>query len=249
MKAMVLAAGMGTRLGVLTADRPKALVEVAGRSLLEITLTRLRSFGVREVVINVHHYSGLIVDYLKSHGKFGMNIHLSVEEQLLDTGGALKRAARYLLGPEGREQEPFLLHNVDVISSIDLDGMARFHRENQALATLAVQNRQTSRCLLFDQSGELSGRQRAEGLPAMLVRAADQLQALGFCGVHVISSRLLTAMKGKDRFSIIDFYLEQAAAGERILAFPANGCYWRDMGTPAAIAEATEDWKHGTLPL
>jgi NDP-sugar pyrophosphorylase family protein len=237
MKAMILAAGLGTRLRPLTDTRPKALVEVAGRPLLEITLTRLRSFGVNEVIVNVHHFADLVVDYLKSKHNFGMRIEISREDDLLlDTGGGLKKAAWFFLEgssasnsrtpltknswqamaetattesralhkkhhgslrqgtaiyPEARsaavpktagntgalapeasdlsrqvvnetspseKEEPFILHNVDVISTIDLGRMLQFHNENHALATLAVQSRESSRLLLFNHQLQLSGR-------------------------------------------------------------------------------------------
>src|SRR6202521_5679752 len=150
MKAMILAAGLGTRLRPLTDDRPKALVEIAGRTLLEITLSRLRSFGVTEVIVNVHHFAEMILDYLKTHDNFGMRIEVSREEVLLDTGGGLKKAAWFFLEDSTRLDEPFLLHNVDVISTIDLRQMTQFHSDNTALATLAVQNRETSRYLFFN---------------------------------------------------------------------------------------------------
>ncbi len=123
MRAMILAAGLGTRLRPLTDDRPKALVEVAGHTLLEITLRRLQQFGIREVIVNVHHFADMVVDYLKKNDNFGMRIEISREDVLLDTGGGLKKAAWFFL-EEGRAEEPFLLHNVDVISTIDLHRMA-----------------------------------------------------------------------------------------------------------------------------
>ena len=155
MKAMILAAGLGTRLRPLTDDRPKALVEVAGRTLLEIALKRLDAIGVRDVIINIHHYADMILDYVKSHDNFGMRIEFSREEILLDTGGGLKRAANFFLRDGASSEEPFILHNVDVISTIDLAHMVRFHVDHDALATLAVQNRETSRYLLFNEHGEL----------------------------------------------------------------------------------------------
>jgi len=197
MKAMVLAAGLGTRLRPLTDTRPKALVEVADRTLLEITLTRLRSFGVGEVIINVHHFAGMVIDYLKSHNNFGMRIEISREDDLLlDTGGGLKKASWFFLEEPCRASasqptdnetggaipslpvpadaartpapsqpdalstlsEPFLLHNVDVISNIDFRRMLQFHNEHRALATLAVQSRASSRLLLFNEDLQLVGR-------------------------------------------------------------------------------------------
>src|SRR3954452_19648303 len=132
MKAMVLAAGLGTRLRPLTNDRPKALVTVAGRTLLEITLQRLRSFGIRDVIINVHYFADLVVDYLKSNHDFGMHLEISREDILLDTGGGLKQAAGFFLDSADRDQ-PFILHNVDVVSTIDLTKMLNFHSEQRAL--------------------------------------------------------------------------------------------------------------------
>src|ERR1700674_3311002 len=138
MKAMILAAGLGTRLRPLTDNRPKALVEIDGRTLLEITLSRLRKFGVSEVIINVHHFADMIVEYLKTNDNFGMRVEVSREEELLDTGGGLKKAAHFFVQDSNGFEKPFILHNVDVISTIDLRHMVQFHTENQALATLAV---------------------------------------------------------------------------------------------------------------
>jgi len=164
MKAMILAAGLGTRLRPLTNDRPKALVEINGRTLLEITISRLRAFGVTEVIINVHHFAGMVESYLKARNNFGMRIEISREDDLLlDTGGGLKKASWFFLEDSDRHNstksdEPFLLHNVDVISNIDLAAMLQFHNEHQALATLAVQSRESGRQLLFNDQLQLSGR-------------------------------------------------------------------------------------------
>src|SRR5215472_6731060 len=168
MKAMVLAAGLGTRLRPLTDTRPKALVEINGRTLLEITLMRLRSFGVTEVIINVHHFAGMVVDYLKSHNNFGMRVEISREDDLLlDTGGGLKKAAWFFLENVRHPlTEPFVLHNVDVISTVDLHRMIQFHNEQGALATLAVQPRESSRLLLFNDQLQLVGRARGTDTPA-----------------------------------------------------------------------------------
>src|SRR6186713_2627063 len=144
MRAMILAAGLGTRLRPMTDSRPKALVEIAGRSLLEITFERLRSFGVNEVIVNVHHFADMVVDYLNAKSNFGMRVEISREEVLLDTGGGLKKAAWFFLEDPNRLDEPFILHNVDVLSDIDLQRMLNFHIKRNALATLAVKERETS---------------------------------------------------------------------------------------------------------
>jgi NDP-sugar pyrophosphorylase family protein len=235
MRAMILAAGLGTRLRPLTNDRPKALVEVAGHPLLEITLRRLASFGIREVIVNVHHFADLVVEYLQKNNNFGMRIELSREENLLDTGGGLKKAAWFFA-----ENEPFLLHNVDVISTIDLDRMVREHTEKQVMATLAVQKRETSRRLLFDSDLQLCGRQSRQE-PAELVRPAKEVTPLAFSGVHVISPRFLGRMTEEGAFSIIDAYLRLAGEGEKISAFRADEYYWRDLGKPENVMQAAQD--------
>ncbi len=247
MKAMILAAGLGTRLRPLTDDRPKALVEIGGRTLLEITLSRLRIFGVREVIVNVHHFADMVVDYLKKNDHFGMRIEISREEVLLDTGGGLKKAAWFFLEDPSQLAEPFLLHNVDVVSAIDLQRMVEFHQEQRALATLAVQNRETSRYLLFDKQLQLCGRRAEDAQNANSVPSSQPLDALAFAGIHVISPRLLTMMTEEGTFSIITSYLRLAALGEKIVAFRADNYYWRDLGKAENVAQAAQDLKRQGL--
>ncbi|MGA2353736.1 MAG: nucleotidyltransferase family protein [Terriglobales bacterium] len=248
MKAMILAAGLGTRLRPLTDDRPKALVEINGRTLLEITLFRLRSFGVTDVIVNVHHFADKVVDYLKTNDNFGMRIEVSHEDALLDTGGGLKKAAWFLKDSGSRfvDAAPFILHNVDVLTTIDIRAMLQFHAENQALATLAVQARNTSRYLLFDEKLHLFGRRTGDGEPEP-IQPASQTRALAFSGVHIISPRLLSRMDEEGAFSIITTYLRLAALGEKILAFPADQYYWRDLGRPEDLAQAANDLKENTI--
>lgn len=238
MKAMVLAAGLGTRLRPLTNDRPKALMEVNGRTLLEITLTRLREFGVTDVIANVHHFADQIVEYLAAHKNFGMRIAISREDELLlDTGGGLKNAAWFFEA----DGEPFLLHNVDVLSNIDLAQTVEFHRQQNALATLAVQQRPSSRQLLFDDEGLLCGRRFEKEQRTELAREAEPLHRLAFCGIQVISPRMLGMMSEPGAFSIIQTYLRLAAQNERIVAFRADGAYWRDLGTIESLQQAAEE--------
>lgn len=241
MKAMILAAGLGTRLRPLTDTRPKALVEISGRTLLEITLSRLREVGVRDVIVNVHHFAGMVESWLKANHNFGMGIELSREDDLLlDTGGGLKKAAWFFLNDAARsEDEPFILHNVDVISTIDLARMLQFQKQHRALATLAVQKRQTSRYLLFDDDLALCGRRAAQDREELA--ASSPAHALAFTGIHVISPRLLRLMKEEGVFSIIDCYLRLAKEGERILGFRADEYYWRDLGRPENVKRAAEE--------
>jgi mannose-1-phosphate guanylyltransferase len=247
MKAMVLAAGLGTRLRPLTDDRPKALVEVGGRTLLEITLARLRAFGIHDIIVNVHHFADKVISFLRERENFGMHIEVSREDVLLDTGGGLKKASWFFLEHSDPGGEPFILHNVDVVSTIDLQRMVQFHREHQALATLAVQHRDSSRQLLFDEPLQLCGRRAGRDAKPEIVRAAPKTESLAFSGIHVISPRLLTLMKEEGIFSIIDTYLRLTGSGEKIIAFRADDYYWRDLGKPADLQQAAHDLEQGVF--
>ena len=245
---MILAAGLGTRLRPLTNDRPKALVELGGRTLLEITLARLRAFGIREVIVNVHHFADKVIDYLAANDNFGMRIEISREEELLDTGGGLKKAAWFLLEDGPEKDAPFLLHNVDVFSNIDLAAMAQAQKKRAALATLAVQNRPTSRPLLFDSRGIFHGRAPRSGSSAETSTTNAPLQPLAFSGIHILSPRIFPKMPEESAFSIIDVYVRLAAEGEPIAAFNADKSYWRDLGKPENIAQAEQDIGSGAYP-
>ena len=253
MKAMILSAGLGTRLRPLTNDRPKALVTVAGRTLLELTLSRLRAFGIDEVILNVHHFADKIVAYLQANQNFGMRIEISREDVLLDTGGGLKKAAWFFLEDGSPKDEPFIVHNVDVLSTIDLARMVRFHSEHNALATLAVQQRDTSRPLLFDEHGQLCGRRvgpdPGPGAEIEWALPAQQVNSLAFCGIHVLSPRIFADLPEQGVFSIIPAYLRLASQDESILAFRANEYYWRDLGRPENIADAERDLASGKFSV
>jgi len=246
MKAMVLAAGLGTRLRPLTDDRPKALVTVAGRTMLEMTLDRLRFAGVAEVIVNAHHFADQIERYLKGREDYSMRIEISREAELLDTGGGIKHAAWFFLKDGPDRDAPFIVHNVDVISTIDLTRMVRVHAEGNGLATLAVAARDSSRQLIFDEDGILCGRRAARDAHPELARPAQQTQQLAFSGIHVISPRIFTLLNETGEFSIIDAYLRLAAAGEKIATFRADEYYWRDLGKPESIAAAEREIADGT---
>src|SRR5882672_6402130 len=239
MKAMILAAGLGTRLRPLTNDLPKALVEINGRTLLEITIDRLKAFAIREIIVNVHHHAEQIVAFLKSHQNFGLQIAISREDDLLlDTGGGLKKAAWFF--QESGSQEPFLVHNVDILSTIDFHQMLESHKKTSALATLAVQQRASSRQLLFDENNLLAGRRKGTS-PDEIVRPSKSLQPLAFSGIHILSPRLLTLFTESGVFSIIDTYLRLVTSGEKIAAFRADNFYWRDLGRIGDLQQAVLD--------
>ncbi len=248
MKAMILAAGLGTRLRPLTNHRPKALVEVDGRTMLEITLSRLRQFGVREVIVNVHHLAEMVIDYLKANQNFGMYIEVSHEEAVLDTGGGLKKAAHFFEEPISHSKsKSFILHNVDVLSTIDLGRMVEFHSKTGALATLAVRDRETSRYLAFDEKHQLCGRRAGHEQTPELVRPAAQVHTWAFSGIHVISPRIFELMTEEGAFSIINSYLRLAAQGENILAFRDDKYYWRDLGRLENVKQAERDFQDKIL--
>jgi NDP-sugar pyrophosphorylase family protein len=232
MKAMVLAAGIGTRLRPLTDTIPKALVDVGGVPMIERVIGRLKAAGVTEVVINLFHLADQIVDFLASKDHFGIRIAYSREADLLDTGGGLKQAAWFF--DDGR---PFLLHNVDILSEIDLGALVRSHADAGALATLAVQRRESARQLLFDPDGRLCGRETRAGTEwaGGAVAAVDRL---GFAGIHVISPTIFPRMTETGAFSIMRTYLRLAAEGETITAFRADGSYWHDIGSAEKLAQA-----------
>ena len=231
MKAMVLAAGRGSRLGALTEVRPKALIEVEGRTLLEQVLRRLAEAGATEVVINLHHLGAQIPPFVEKHGGFGLQrIVYSEEPELLGTGGGLKQAAWFF-----DDGQPFLVHNVDVLSDIDLGALLRAHRRSPALATLAVMARPTSRPLYFDADGRLAGRRTAD-LGDEFVRAPNgAVTALGFGGIHAVSPELFPDLTETGAFSITDAYLRLAGAGRVIAAHRVDGAKWRDCGRPGDL--------------
>jgi len=266
MKAMVLAAGLGTRLRPLTDERPKALAEIGGRTLLEITLARLRRFGIEEVIINVHHLADMVVEYLRKNNGFGMRIEISREATLLDTGGGLLKAADFFLREESADGdgEAFLLHNVDVLSAIDLEQMVRFHQQHRPLATLAVQQRKSSRYLLMDAQMQLCGRLAAGEPQAEMARPAAQVDSWAFAGIHMLSPQIFRWMReqwpsgagrGAEKeqtepaFPIVSEYLRLAGQGEKLLGFRADGYYWRDLGTAASLEQAAEDAAAGLVAL
>lgn len=232
MKAMILAAGLGSRLRPLTDSRPKALVDINGVPLLEIVLRRLINAGCREVIVNVFHFADMVAEFLQRQN-FGIRIEISRETELLNTGGGLKNAAHFL-----DDNQPFFLHNVDVLSDIDLNQMYRFHIENGALATLAVQARQTSRYFLFDEHHTLCGWESlADGKETIAKTPAGSLTRFAFNGIHVISPQIFSNMSETGAFSIIQTYLRLAAEGEKILAFPMDEYYWRDVGRLEKLEE------------
>lgn len=240
MKAMIFAAGLGTRLKPLTDHMPKALVPVGGKPMLEHVILKLKAAGFDQIVINIHHFGQQIVDFLRANNDFGVRIHISDEsDYLLDTGGGIKKATPFLLG-----DEPFLIHNVDILSNVDLKKLYDAHTRTNPIATLLVSRRQTSRYLLFNKENKLCGwRNHATGEVKSYYPYFDpeQYDEYAFSGIHVLSPKILELMEEwTGKFSIINFYLSICAKTD-IHAYPAENLRLLDIGKPEALAQA-EEW-------
>ena len=236
MKAMVLAAGLGTRLKPLTDKKPKALIEVNGRPLLESVLRRLIHFGVSEVIINLHHFPEQIRSFVKAKDHFGIRVEFSHEEVLLDTGGGLKKAVHFF-----DDGKPFIVHNVDVISDIDLATMLEQHIEREAAATLATNQRKTNRYFIFDESNQLCGWKSLTKNEEILKRKPQGATTdRAFCGIHVISPVLLEKLTETGVFSIVESYLRLVGEGEHVVAFNADEYDYCDFGKLEQIDSENE---------
>lgn len=232
MKALIFAAGLGTRLRPLTNDKPKALVEINGMPLLEIVIRRLKFFGVKDIIVNVHHFAPLVKDFLKKKNNFDINIVISDEtDLLLDTGGGLEKCVDFF-----SDGKPFIIHNVDILSDIDLKAMYNAHVKSKALATLSTRHRATSRYLLFNKKNTLHGWMNVKSGKMILCRKKKgKLNLRAFSGIHVVSHDIFDCMiEDKEVYSIIDVYLA-AAPYQKIKAFPHDDNLWLDVGKPESL--------------
>ena len=240
MNALILAAGLGTRLGDLTSDRPKALVEVCGSTMLEHQLRHLSAAGFDRFVINIHHFAPKVKAFLEEHNNFGLDIRLSDEtDLLLDTGGGIRKAMRLFGG-----EQPVLVHNVDIFSSVDLKALYSGHIESGADSTLLVAQRSTSRYLYFDTDGMLRGWSNEKtGQVRSPYQDFDKSQftPCAFQGIHVLSHTLLPLLDAipEPRFSITDFYVDNAARLRlrSVISDPDN---WVDAGKPETLERASQ---------
>ena len=230
MKAMIFAAGLGTRLRPLTDHMPKALVPVAGKPMLERVILRLKEAGFNEIMVNIHHFGEQIINFLRAHDNFGTEINISDERPFLDG------------------QEPFLVHNADILTDIDLAGLYRHHLESDAESTLLVSERKTTRYLLFDDDYHLHGwinKSTGEVKPAGFDYRETKYRELAFGGIHIISPSLFHLMddgQWNGKFSIIPFYLS-ACTKVHIQGCPLQVFRWFDIGKPETLAQAEEYYK------
>ncbi len=250
MKAMIFAAGLGSRLKPFTDRHPKALAEVGGTPMLGLVIGKLKRAGVTDMVVNVHHFATQITDYLDANGNFGVRIDVSDEsDRLLDTGGGILAAREWLDG-----DAPFIVHNADILTDFDISDMVAAHNRGNADVSLLTASRKTSRYLLFDNDGNLRGWENistGELKPASLT-SADGLDALAFGGIHVISPRVFDALAGYSRdnygegrhtFSIIPFYVDSCDSLKISSYQPAGDYRWHDIGKPQSLVEANEDFR------
>ena len=238
MKAMIFAAGLGTRLKPFTDHMPKALVPVADKPMLEHVILKLISYGVDEIVINVHHFAQQIIDFLKAKDNFGIKIWISDEtEELLETGGGIKKAAPFF-------DEPFLVHNADILSNVDLKAMYEHHLTSGNDATLLVSSRKTVRYLLFDETNRLHGWVNKDTLqtkPEGFVYQPEIQKEYAFGGIHIISPTLFNYMGDQwtGKFSIMDFYL-QTCKEAQLGGYVKDDLQLIDIGKPEMLAKAEE---------
>lgn len=239
MKAMIFAAGLGTRLRPLTDSCPKALVSVGGRPMLDRVIERLVACGVNEIVVNVHHHAGMVIDFLRQLDIPGVKFFVSDESDcLLDTGGGILNARRFLDG-----DEPFIVHNADILTDFDLGRMVSRHKESGVDATLLVSDRKTSRYLLFDSKElQMTGWMNistGEVKPAGMV--TDGMRALAFGGVHVLSPSIFNSLSGYSsvpKFSITSFYIDRCRDLDIRGYIPAEKYMWHDIGSIEKLKEA-----------
>jgi len=230
---MIFAAGLGTRLYPLTSDKPKALVEIGGKTLLQLAIEKVSQAGYNDLVINVHHFADQIIRFLEKNNNFDLNISISDErDQLLDTGGGILNAAHLLYGDEA-----FLVYNVDVLSNIDLQLLSKYHKEQGGLATLVVRDRNTARYLAFDKSMQLCGWKNIKTGDEISVHNMQNCRLLAFSGIQLINPAIFKLITETGSFPLIPLYL-RLAEEHRIIGYNDQSSLWMDLGKPNQIIEA-----------
>lgn len=234
MKAMILAAGLGTRLKPLTNTIPKALILLNGITLLERTINKISRAGYDEIIINIHHLSGQIKDFLEQKKYFGLNISISDEsDELLDTGGGLKKAASFF-----NDAKPFLLHNVDVMTDLNLNELLDTHKNNNSIATLAVMKRESSRQFLFDDEMNLCGWQNKMTNEIKISRQKmTPFQQFAFCGIQILEPAIFDFFPKENKFSLVDFYLETSKV-KTVKGNISDSSFFFDLGTIKKLDQA-----------
>ncbi|CAN5263455.1 nucleotidyltransferase family protein [soil metagenome] len=234
MKAMILAAGLGTRLKPFTDKHPKALMQINGKSLLHRNVEYLLSYGIKDIIINIHHFPQQIIDEVNLHKNFGINITYSDEtDMVLETGGGLIKAKWFF------DKDPFLLMNADILTDLDLNIMFASHHQRQPLATLAVTQRKSSRYFLFDEKDTLCGWKNEKTGEQKISRQKPAFKQKAFSGIHIISPEIfnLTESKYQGKFSIIDVYIQLAKSFD-IIGFDHTESKFIDVGKTESVSTA-----------
>lgn len=233
---MILAAGLGTRLKPFTDQHPKALAIVNGKTILQRNIEYLASFGIKEVIINVHHFPDQIINFIKENNGFNSQVYFSDErDEVLETGGGLKKAAWFF----EESLQPFVLMNVDILTNLDLNKMFLLHQENDSLATLAVTSRVTSRYFLFDKMNHLCGWENVKTGEKKISKSAENYTKKAFSGIHIISPKIFPLIKMEGKFSMVAVYLNLAKTCI-IQGFDHSGSKFIDVGKPESILKAEE---------
>lgn len=233
-KAMILAAGLGTRLKPFTNQHPKSLANINGKPLLQRNIGYLQQYGIKEIVVNTHHFAEQIEDAVTANKGWGSKIIISYEKDVLETGGGLQFAAHHF-----EDTENFVLINADVLTNMPLDSMIAQHVKNKPLATLAVSSRSTSRYLLFTNENELCGWRNVNTGDIKIAKSSNNYHEKAFSGIHIINQRIFNLMQPlfSGKFSIIDVYL-QLAATQSVQAFAHDDYLFVDVGKPESITLA-----------
>ncbi len=235
MKAMLLSAGLGTRLKPFTDKHPKALAVVNSKTILQRNIEYLASFGINDVIVNVHHFANQIIEAITTNNGYGSRVSISNEEnEVLETGGGLKKASWYF-----EDGKPFLLINVDILTDLNINDLAAFHYKMNGLATLAITTRSSSRYFLFDEENRLAGWRNTNTGEEKIRRHSDVLVQKAFSGIHLLSPEIFPLMKQEGKFSMVDVYLELAAEQE-IRGFDHSNSKLIDVGKPESIIKAGE---------
>ena len=245
MKAMIFAAGLGTRLRPLTDNMPKAMVPVNGVPMLQRVIENLATHGFNDIIINIHHFGEVIIDFLNKNNNFGLNIAISDERNLLlDTGGGILSAKDFL-----NDGEPFIVHNADILSTLNLSDMYRHHCESDADITLLIKSRKTERYLLFDEKNYLQGwinKKTGETRPECFDISNHKYQEFAFGGIHIISPTVFKALENysnEPKFSITPFYIDKCRE-LNILGYNPSGYEWFDIGKPETLALANDFYRN-----
>ena len=239
MKAMILAAGLGTRLKPFTDRHPKALAEVNGKCLLGRNIIYLQQYGIKEVIVNVHHFADQIIEAVKRYNGWGSKITFSDEQdEVLETGGGLVKAAHYF-----KNDASFVLMNADILTNMDLSKMMVVHQNNQSIATLAVSNRASSRCLLFNEQQQMVGWKNnstgEEKGPVLLLKDRTTIHSMAFSGIHLLNTSIFSLIERTGKFSMIDLYVD-ICNKQVIQAYDHSGDIFIDVGKPESLEKAAQ---------